>query len=142
VDSPPTEPRDVVLTMAGVRSLTILEVARACAIARVRTTDAQRLIAQLAHPETVEPDELVRGTELAYALALMLERRRDPGLSWEQAQTWRLAFDLDADDPIAEAEAEAVVRAAVAYGLTPDEAGSLTLAQAEAYGAAAAARRS
>jgi hypothetical protein len=134
VGSAPIEPRPVTLTLAGIRSLTILEVARACAIAGVRNTDAQRLIRQLGHADGADPDELVRGTELAYALALMLERRADPGLTWETAQTWRLVFDLDAADPVAEAEAVASVDAAIATGLPPDVAGQLTLAQAEAYG--------
>jgi hypothetical protein len=133
----------VTLTLAGIRSLTILEIARACATTDVRTTEAQRLIRSLGHPDGAEPAELVRATELAYALALMLERRHDPTLTWQQAQTWRLIFDLDAADPIADAEAEAAVAAAIATGLPPDVAGQLTLAQAEAYGehAAATARR-
>lgn len=141
MDSGPTEPREVVLTLAGIRSLTILELARGCVIADVRSTDAQRLIRQLGDPAGADPAELLRGTELAYALALQLERRRDPALTWQQAQTWRLIFDLDAADPMADAEAEAAVNAAIATGLTPAAAGELTLAQAEAYGAAAGASR-
>jgi hypothetical protein len=141
VDSVPIEPRPVTLTLAGIRSLTILEVARACAITDVRYADAQRLIRDLGRPEGADPAELARGTELAYALALMLERRRDPALTWEQAQTWALVFDLDAADPIADAEAEATVAAAVATGLPPDVAGALTIAQADAYGELAARAR-
>lgn len=141
MDSAQTDPRRVTLTLPGIRSLTILELARACAIANVRTTDAQRLIRALGSPAGADPAELVRGTELAYALALQLERRRDPALTWDQAQTWDLVFDLDAGDPIADAEARAAVEASIATGLPPDVAGQLTLAQAEAYGEHAGAAR-
>jgi len=133
VDSAPIDPRDVTLTLAGVRSLTVLEIARACAISGVRNTDATRLLRSLTDPAG-DPADLQRATELLYACALMLERRADPAWTWEQAQTWRLVFDLDAGaDPIAEAEAEASVDAAIATGLPPDVAGELTWAQAEQY---------
>jgi hypothetical protein len=141
VDSTPIDPREVTVTLAGIRSLTILEIARACAISGVRRDEAERLLRSLNDPAG-DPADLERAAELLYAWALVLERRRDPSLSWEQAQTWRVVFDLDAVDPIAEAEAEASVSAAIATGLAPDVAGQLTLAQAEAYGASAASRRS
>jgi len=121
------------LTLAGIRSLTILEIARACAIAGVRNTDASRLLRSLTDPAG-DPGDLERATELLYACALMLERRADPALTWQTAQTWRVVFDLDAGaDPIAEAEAEASVDAAIATGLPPAVAGDLTWAQAEQY---------
>jgi len=132
VDSGHSEPRPVTLTLAGVRSLTILEIARASAIAGVRREDTERLLRTLNDPAG-DPRDLELAAELLYAWALMLERRRDPALSWADAQTWRVTFDLDAADAIAEAEAEASVAAAIATGLTPAVAGELTLAQADAY---------
>jgi hypothetical protein len=142
VGSEQTEPREVVVTLAGVRSLTILEIARASAISGVRRDDTERMLRSLNDPHG-DPADLERAAELLYAWAMMLERRRDPGVTWAQAQTWRVVFDLGAADPIAEAEAEASVAAALATGLPPAVAGALTLAQAEQYGeqAAAAARR-
>lgn len=133
MDSAPIEPREVTLTLAGVRSLTILEIARACAISGVRNTDATRLLRSLTDPAG-DPADLARATELLYACAMMLERRADPALTWQTAQTWRLVFDLDAGvDAVAEAEAEASVDAALATGLPPAVAGDLTWAQAEQY---------
>lgn len=126
------EPREMVVTLAGIRSLTILEIARASAIAGVRRADAVRLLRSLNDPNG-DPADLERGALLLYAWALMLERRRDPAATWEAAQTWRVVLDLDAVDPIADAEAEASVAVARATGLPPREAGTLTLAQAEAY---------
>jgi hypothetical protein len=127
------DPREVVVTLAGIRSLTILEIARAAAIAGVRRSEAEHLLRSLNDPHG-DPADLERGALMLYAWALMLERRRDPAASWEDAQTWRVILDLDAVDPIADAEAEASVAAARATGLPPDAAGALTLAQAEAYG--------
>jgi hypothetical protein len=127
------DPREVIVTLAGIRSLTILEIARASAIADVRRSEAERLLRSLNNPAG-DPADLERGALLLYAWALMLERRRDPAASWEDAQTWRVVLDLDAVDPIADAEAEATVAVARATGLAPEQAGALTLAQAEAYG--------
>lgn len=132
MDSPRPEPRPVTLTLGGVRSLTILEIARASAIAGVRREDTERLLRSLNNPAG-DPADLERAAELLYAWALMIERRRDPALTWEEAQTWRVTFDLDAADVIADAEADAAVAAAIATGLTPADAGQLTLAQADAY---------
>lgn len=129
---PLAEPRHVVVTLAGIRSLTILEIARASAIAGVRREDTDRMLRSLNDPSG-DPADLERAAELLYAWALMLERRTDPALSWADAQTWRVTFDLDATDAIADSEADASVAAAIATGLTPAVAGELTLAQAEAY---------
>lgn len=128
-----TDPRAVTVTLAGIRSLTILEVARASAIAGVRQGDARRLLRSLNDPAG-DPADVELAATLLYAWALMLERRAEPGLTWEQAQTWRVVLELGSTDPIAEAEAEATVAAALMTGLPPDVAGGLTLAQAEQYG--------
>jgi hypothetical protein len=126
------EPRPVTVTMAGIRSLTILEIARASAISDVPRGDAERLLRSLNDPNG-NPADLERAALMLYAWALMLERRANPALSWDEAQTWRVTLDLEAVDPIAEAEASASVEAAVATGLPPDVAGNLTLAQSDAY---------
>jgi hypothetical protein len=128
------EPRRIVLTLPDLRRLTVLERARACAIAGIGEREIRPLLVAVTSRQG-EPADLERGVLLLYAIALQLERRLDPALTWEAAQTWDLAVDLDAaPDPVAEAEAHAAVEAALATGLPPAEAGELTLAHLEAYG--------
>jgi hypothetical protein len=126
------EPRRVVLTLADTRRLTILERARACALAGVTEQEIGPLLRAVSS-HTGDAHALETGALLLYALAYQLERRIDPGTSWEDAQTWDLALDLEAGDPVADAEAEASVDAAIATGLPPGVAGELTLAQLDAY---------
>jgi hypothetical protein len=134
------EPRRVVLSLADLRRLTILERARACAIAGVAERDLRRLV-EIVTRGSGSPEDVELGAVLFYAIALQLERRHDPGLTWETAQTWDVGLDLDGpEDPVAEAEARAGVEAAAATGLPPDVAGALTLAQLDAYGALAERR--
>lgn len=124
--------RVVVVTYADLRRLTILERARACAIAGVGEDELERLVdAVVRHEGTA--DDLERGSTLFYAMALQLERRLDRSLSWDDAQTWDVKLDLEARDEIADAEAKASVDAAIATGLPPAVAGELTLAQLDAY---------
>jgi hypothetical protein len=126
--------RRVVLSIADLRRLTVLERARACALAGVAESDIGELLRAIASRKG-DPDELERGVLLLYALAYQLERRLDRDLTWEQAQELDLALDLQdgAEDPIAEAEARASVETALATGLSPADAGELTLAQLDAY---------
>lgn len=127
-------PRRVTLTTADIRSLTVLEAARACAIAGVRLKESQKLLESV-NRSSGDPADDARAAALLYAYALMIERRTDAAASWEDAQTWKLVWDADAaEDAIADAEAEASVRASLATGLPPREAGALTLREAEAYG--------
>lgn len=126
--------RRVVLTLADTRRLTILERARACAVAGIGEADIGPLLRAVASHKG-DPTAIETGVTLLYAIAYQLERRLDPGLTWEDAQTLDLALDLDAPtDPVAEAEARASVDAALGTGLPPSIAGELTLAQLEAYG--------
>jgi hypothetical protein len=134
------EPRRVVVAYADARRLTILERARACAVAGVAERDLAGLLEAYTHRRATPADEL-RGSILFYAIAWQLERRLDPGVTWEAAQTWDVALDLEAPaDPVAEAEARASVEASAATGLPPAIAGELTLAQLEVYGELAEAR--
>lgn len=135
------EPRRVVLTWAQAMSLTVLEQARACVLAGISQADVRRLLRVVASSEG-SPDDLVAGTLLYYAVAYQLELRLDPEATWADAQTWRVVIDAGARDPIAEAEADATVRTAVATGLTPAEAGELTLAQVDAFATVRAEQRS
>jgi len=130
-------PRRVELTLAELRGLTILERARACAVAGVAEHELAGMLRAVVGRQGT-PAELERAVELLYAIALQLERRTDPAATWADAQLWDLALRLDesAADPIADAEAAASVAAARATGLPPAVAGELTLAQLEAYGAA------
>lgn len=135
-----TEPREVVFTLAHARSLTVLESARALALAGVRQHDAKRLLLVFGS-RGGSPDELLAAAELLYALAYQYARRTEPGLSWEEAQGWRVILDLKSGvDELAEAEAVASVDAALTTGLPPSEAGDLSLSQIEEYRRIAAER--
>lgn len=127
--------RRVVLTLADLRRLTILERARAAATVGVAERELAPLLRAVVGRDG-SPEEIERAVELLYAIAYQLGRRLEPALTWEEAQTWDLALDLEAADPVAEAEATASVEAALATGLPPDVAGELSLAQLDAYRAA------
>jgi hypothetical protein len=127
------EPRAVVVTIADIRSLTWLEVARAAVIAGVKRRDWIRYIRAVGD-EDAEPADQLAGALLGYAWAYVLVRRDEPGVTWDQAQTWDVQIDATAGpDPIAEAEADARVEAALATGLPPAIAGDLSIAELEAY---------
>lgn len=134
-----SEPRVVTVSIAGIRSLTILEIARASAIANVKRTDTERLLRTLVNRDT-DPADLERGATLLYAWAFQLVKRDEPATTWEDAQTWRVVFDVETVDDVADAEADASVRAAVATGLPPHEAGELTLREMDVYAELAADR--
>lgn len=127
-----TEPREVVLTIAHVRGLTVLESARALATVGVRQVDAQRLVATLGHRDA-DPAEVEVAAELLYAFAWQYVRRTEPAATWLDAQSWRVILDLEAHDELAEAEAIASVDAAIVTGLPPSIAGDLSLAQMDEY---------
>jgi len=134
------EPRRIVLTLADLRRMTVLERARVCVIAGISEAEIRGLLATMTGGKG-SPEDLERGVLLLYACAWQLERRRDPELSWETAQAWDLALDLETADPLEDAEARASVDAARATGLPPREAGALTLAQVEAYAEGSAETR-
>jgi hypothetical protein len=125
-------PRRVVLELADLRRLTILERARACAVAGIAEADIGPLLRAVTS-RNGSPETLERAVTVLYAIAYQLARRVDPSTSWDDAQTWDLALDLERADPEADAEARASVEASLATGLPPDQAGSLTLAQLDAY---------
>jgi hypothetical protein len=128
-----SEPREVLFTVANARSLTVLESARALATAGVRQADAVRLMSLLARPGA-DPAELVRAAELLYAFAWQYVKRSEPATTWSDAQSWRVVLDLESgSDELAEAEAVASVDAAIVTGLSPREAGELSLSQLEEY---------
>ena len=126
------EPRRIVLTLGDLRRATVLERARACALVGIGEEQIGPLLRAVTGKATT-PEQVEQGATLLYAMALQLERRLDPSLTWEQAQTWDLALDLEAADPAEDAAARAAVDAAVATGLPPSLAGELTLAQVERY---------
>ena len=134
-DAPYPEPRRVVLSWADSMSLTVLEQARACVLAGVGQREAARLQRSIVD-ESADPDDMLRGTTLWYAIAYELELRRDPSITWEEAQRWRVVFDAAGRDQRAEmqeAEAEARVSAALATGIPPEQAGELSMADLAAY---------
>jgi hypothetical protein len=127
-----SEPREVVLTMAECRSLTVLELTRACSLAGLRQNDVRVLFRELSSG-SIPPERLERAVTLLYAMAFELHLRDERELTWDDAQRWRVTLDLDAHDDLADELAEAVVEAAIATGLPPREAGELTVAQLDAY---------
>jgi hypothetical protein len=133
--TPYPEPRAVVLTWADSMSLTVLEQARACVLAGVGQREAARLQRAILADE-ISPDELLASTTLWYAIAFELELRRDPSITWEEAQRWRVQFDPAGRDQraeIQEAEAEARVTASLATGVPLEQAGELSMADLGAY---------
>jgi hypothetical protein len=126
-----SEPRVVTVTLPGIKSLTILEIARASAISHVKRADTERLLRTMLDP-TADPSELELGATLLYAWAWQLVKRDEPGVTWDEAQTWRVEFDLDVTDS-SDDEARAVVEVAIATGLSPREAATLTVAEVAAY---------
>jgi len=137
-----SEPREVVVTIPAVKRLTILEVARASVAAGVNGAEAERLMRTLttSGAADAEPADVERVATLLYSWAWQLVRRDEPGVTWAEAQTWRVVFDMDATDELADAEAEAIVRAAAATGLPPAEAGRLTIAEMGIYAELAESR--
>jgi hypothetical protein len=128
-----SEPREVVVTFADARRLTVLEVARACRLADVRQADVKTMLAALDTDVGASPEDVERGATLLYAIAFELHLRDEPGLTWADAQRWRVILDLTTRDELAEAEAEARVDAAIVTGLPLDRAGEVTVAELEAY---------
>lgn len=124
-------PRDVVLTLADARGLTVLEVARACSLAGVRRGDITGLLRQLGDASGA-PEELERAVTLLYAMAFELKLRDEP-VTWDEAQHWRVSLDLETTDELAEAEAVARVDAALVTGLPPSVAGELTVRELDEY---------
>jgi hypothetical protein len=133
------EPRAVVIPWADTQRLTVLESARACVLAGVKPERAQALMRRYARGE-LEPEELLEGALLLYAIGYELELRRDPSVTWEAWQGVRLTVDVAPADPMLEAEARASVRTAIATGLPPAVAGQLTGAEVAAYADAFAER--
>lgn len=136
-----TELRAVTVTLGDIRSLTILEVARAGVIAGVNRGETERLLRTLVDPDS-PPEELERGALLMYAWAYMLVKRSEPEVTWDDAQKWRVIFDVKTTNNEADAVADLTVRAASASGLTPEQAGQLTLGEMEVYAEIATARGS
>ena len=126
------EPRRVVLRLADLRRLTVLERARACAVAGIAESDIGDLLRAVTG-HTGSPETLERAVTLLYAIAYQLGRRLDPELAWLDVQTWDLALDLETADAEEDAAARASIEASLATGLPPDVAGDLTLAQLDAY---------
>lgn len=127
------EPRVVPVTPAMVRGLTVLESARALALAGVSQQESERLLRVFGRQDA-EPAQLVAAAELLYAFAYQWVKRSEPEATWLEAQTWRVILDLEEPlDELAEAEAIASVDAAIVTGLSPAAAGELSLAQLEEY---------
>jgi hypothetical protein len=116
-----------------VRGLTVLESARALALAGVSQQESERLLRVFGRQDA-EPAQLVAAAELLYAFAYQWVKRSEPEATWLEAQTWRVILDLEEPlDELAEAEAIASVDAAIVTGLSPAAAGELSLAQLEEY---------
>jgi hypothetical protein len=130
-------PRRVEFTTADLLGLTALEWARVAVLAGV-PQDRLSDLARSAVTHRASPEEIEAGTLVLYAAALQLERRLDRSLTWDDAQTWAVAFvTAEAEAKLVEAEADAEVQAAMISGVPiVDHAGELTVAHMAAYGRA------
>jgi hypothetical protein len=129
------DPRPVTLTAAQIRSVTVRELAQACKAARVRRSEVDALMAT-AMDDAGDPSETAEAVDLIYALAWQIARRTEPGLTWDDAQTWDVRVEGDmAPDPV-DAEADRLrVEASVLTGLPLDQADQITLAELGDYAA-------
>lgn len=112
--------------------MTWLEVARAAALAGVKRNEWTAAIHATAD-DGADPELALRGTLLGYAWAYVLVRRDEPGVTWEDAQTWAVQITNEPIDPILEDEARASVEAAMLSGLPPHEAAKLSTVELAAY---------
>ena len=125
------------LTLSEVMDMTSLEIARAMATAGAplsRYDDLMRLAARGAEGDAA-PDDVLLAMTLEYALAWQYRLRDEPGVTWAEAQTWRVTMDYGdtTADAISAAEAEASVGAALLTGLPPAEASKLTMRELGEY---------
>jgi hypothetical protein len=127
----------VEFTTADLLGLTALEWARVSVLAKV-PQDRLNELARAAIDHRASPEEIELGTLILYAAALQLERRINPALTWDDAQTWHVAIRSAPEESRAiEAEADAVVQAAMISGApVVERAGDLTVAHMAAYGRA------
>jgi hypothetical protein len=130
---------------------------RKTAVLDLNTFDATQLtllevldMAETAGAEPVELGKLMAGRNnakrmrLLYAMAWCIARRANPALTFEEVCTWKLEVIGEVKPERTERlrkRAAIVVGAAEASGLSPEEAGDLTIAQLSAYTANRAARR-
>lgn len=129
-------PRRVTFSPADLLTLTPLETARVSVLADASLESLVPLLERLGQPDRT-PVEVERGTLVAYAIALQLERRLDRALSWDDAQTWDVHVDYSdlAALRLVRAEAEAQVAAAMLTGApVAPTAAEVTLAQMAEYG--------
>lgn len=135
-----SEPRPFTLTMAMVRSLTALEMARANVLGGLSERERVRITALADRIEDAAPEDALTVWTLLYAYAYQWLRRTEPELTWAEAQTFAVVPDFAQTDELAEASERASVQAAVLTGLPPSEAGNLTQTQLDEYRAIATAR--
>lgn len=138
-----SERRQVTFTLAQLRGLTSLELARAMATSGVPLGRYEELVRLQSRGAMLEapPDDVLLAMTLTYALAWQYVVRDEPGLTWAEAQTWNVTMDYGPPEDataaaVLEAEAELSVAAARLTGLPPAVAGELPLRELEAYGRA------
>lgn len=133
-------PRRVELRLLDTDRLTLLEYGRALAAANVRDGEAASLLSLAFRVNRdADPAGLERALTLTYAIVWQLERRTDPTLSWETAQTLDVVpieatpAEIDAARIARQAD-ELVASVSVGTGIPPDVAGQLTMSQVAATG--------
>jgi len=126
------EPRYVEFSLAQRASLTMVEMARACALADVGPQDADELFKGIV-AQRVSGADFLRGVTLVTAMALQYVRRSEPELTLEDALGWDLHIVEGEPDRAAELEAEVIVGAALITGLPPREAREVTAAELDVY---------
>lgn len=130
-------PDRVTVAATDLRTLTGAELFTCLAYANLTRAGLAESLAAIQDPEG-DPAWGLRGMRFlqATALVLALRNRPDPPPTWEDAQGWDVVADLaDTEDPLEADRREYRVAAAIATGLTADQAEDLPVAEVEVYAA-------
>lgn len=130
-----TAPRKVIVAAADLRTLTGAELFTCLAWAGLTRAGLTEALANLQDPEG-DPAWGLRGIRFLQGAALSVQLRDhpDPRPTWEEAMEWDVTADLaEAEDPLEVDRREYRVAAAIATGLTPEEAELVPVVDVEAF---------
>lgn len=130
-----TAPRKVIVAAADLRTLTGAELFTCLAWAGLTRAGLTEALSALQDPEG-DPAWGLRGIRFLQGAALSVQLRDhpDPRPTWEEAMEWDVTADLaEAEDPLEVDRREYRVAAAIATGLTPEEAELVPVVDVEAF---------
>lgn len=130
-----TAPRRVVIAASDLRTLTGAELFTCLAWSGLTRAGLTEALSALQDPEG-DPGWGLRGMRFLQGAALVLQLRDhpDPRPTWEEAMEWDVTADLaEAEDPLEADRLEYRVAAAIATGLSPQEAELVPVAEVEAF---------